>query len=114
MTDKPTRIAALEAQLADETLAARLYEIGNQVHNIATENQNNEGLASRLAGIASQIWSIASEATPPAPKVTGCATEGCAQVATAHFEPGDVGSDYCHGCYMRIRALTAAQEAGKP
>jgi hypothetical protein len=53
-------------------------------------------------------------ATPPAQKVMECATEGCEQTATVRFERGGVGSDYCRDCYMRVQALPAAQEAGKP
>lgn len=46
-----------------------------------------------------------------------CATDGCCNPATVHFERGGVGSDYCRLCYMAIQALSASlaasQEGGK-
>lgn len=42
-----------------------------------------------------------------------CATEGCEHRAFFWFERGGVGSKYCHDCYMRVQALSAAP-AGKP
>lgn len=64
------------------------------------------GVNQAAVSISNAILSIL-EATPPAPMVTECATEGCAQAATVRFERGGVGSDYCHDCYMCIQALRA-------
>lgn len=96
--------AALEAQLAERVKV--------KPQHVA---YYDDGQFHWMSGIAPRNCELyALEATPPAPKVTECATEGCEQTATVRFERGGVGSDYCHGCYMRIQTLTAAQEAEKP
>lgn len=55
---------------------------------------------------------------PLAPRA--CATEGCDEHATIHFVRGNVGSDYCGYCYLRIAsheqerlAKVAAQDKGR-
>lgn len=80
---------------------------------------------SRLAEILSALaepageagpskWSIpgstyAGATTSPASAIRVCATEGCSNLATVHFVRGEVGSDYCHSCYMRVQALAGAK-----
>ena len=47
-----------------------------------------------------------------APVVVGlhCATEGCANPATVHFERGGIGSWHCQPCYTKIQALAKGHE----
>lgn len=40
-----------------------------------------------------------------------CATEGCDNPASVHFVRGDIGSYYCHACYLKVQALTPANPA---
>jgi hypothetical protein len=37
-----------------------------------------------------------------------CATEGCGRKASVHFIRGDIGSYYCHDCYLKVQSLPAA------
>jgi hypothetical protein len=37
-----------------------------------------------------------------------CATEGCGKPASVHFIRGDIGSYYCHACYLKVQALPAS------
>lgn len=39
---------------------------------------------------------------------TDCATDNCGKTASTHFVRGDIGSYYCHDCYLRIQALPAS------
>lgn len=39
-----------------------------------------------------------------------CATEGCREMPVAHFEHGDVGSDYCSDCADRIERMRIRAE----
>lgn len=48
--------------LPDDSPRKILFEIGNQVHNIATEWQRDEDLSSRLANLRDRIWAAAREA----------------------------------------------------
>lgn len=121
------RFAALEAQLAERVVELReARRVISGTHKRAVKHDNCEkpycpicegGLfvcadcgAAEIETEQRLCTGPALEAAPPAPKVTECATEGCAQTATVRFERGGVGSDYCHDCYMRIQALTAALE----
>src|SRR5690606_13537158 len=101
---------ALEAQLAARTGAVKVKWL------IAELEQMTEIDRTHLREVASdEIKAILSAfAATPAPMATECKTEGCAHPASVRLQPCGVGSDYCHSCYMRIQALTATQEAGKP
>lgn len=121
VVDLRARIATLEAQLAewvDASIAAaaeycwQRYK-GREPMNLASPAVFTSHEHQKIEEYIRYRLSVL-EAAPPAPKVTECATEGCAQTATVRFERGGVGSDYCRDCYMRIQSLTAAQEAGKP
>lgn len=50
------------APVPDDSLAARIGELGNQIHNLGCENQGNEALASRLEELRTEAWSIARTA----------------------------------------------------
>jgi hypothetical protein len=38
---------------------------------------------------------------------TKCATEGCGNTASVHFERHGIGSNYCHDCYMKVQAVAS-------
>ena len=57
----------------DRSLQFRIGEIGNQVHNIACEHQDDEDLSERLADLRSRLWAIAQELAPPAAPAPGIA-----------------------------------------
>ena len=58
-----------EPEILDDTSPrAVVGEIGNQIHNIGCEYQENWGLSERLGEIASECWSVAQQLSPePAP-----------------------------------------------
>ena len=72
MRDKPAPQPAGEAApVGDGSLQARIGEIGNQIHNIACEHQDDEALADRLADLCCELWALAKEcAHPPQPSVS--------------------------------------------
>lgn len=78
----------------DGSLQARIGEIGNQVHNIACEHQDNEALADRLGDLRGELWEIAKEvAHPPQPSVS--ITEAAVDAAYKALPPdahGTIGS----------------------
>jgi hypothetical protein len=41
---------------------------------------------------------------------TTCASDGCENQAAVHFVRGDVGSRYCHACYVKVQALPASPD----
>ena len=56
--------------LLDETsIRAKIGEIGNQIHNLACEHQNDDALSEHLGELRSQLWALATF-TPPAAQVT--------------------------------------------
>lgn len=70
----------------DCSLSARIGELGNQLHNMSCEHQNDEHLSERLSELRGIAWSLASEvAAPPTPACT--ATDGPAS-ACVYRAPG--------------------------
>lgn len=138
MIEARARIAALEAEnarlkaeverleKADETRAQDISRLTIERDEARDRLAELGAAAPDLLDVLQQIvsdkyveklGSLKLRAQRAIARATGayeCATEGCAKTATVRFERGGVGSDYCYGCYMRIQALTAAQEAGKP
>ena len=43
-------------------LAREIGDIGNQIHNLGCEHQNDEELSARLGTIASALWSLSRQA----------------------------------------------------
>lgn len=62
----PGVTAGATGMVADDSLNARLHEVGNQIHNIACEHQSNEDMVERLGDLRAEIWAIAAmlPATP--------------------------------------------------
>ena len=88
-----------EPDILDDTSARALVgEIGNQIHNVGCEYQDNEGLSERLGEMASQCWSVAQQLSPePTPDQAewDAAIEAAAKVAKPKYpRPCD-----CEGCY---------------
>lgn len=51
---------AAEAQpIPDDSLMAQVGEIGNQLHNLGCERQNDEDLAERLGELRDRLWTLA-------------------------------------------------------
>ena len=104
----------------DNCPAARIGELGNQVHNLGCEYQNDEDLSDELGKFASSLWDLAKKAgarTDARPKwngeglpPVGCECEFQNTIGEpwyvvqiiAHFERSAVfaaGDDYPNGCY---------------
>lgn len=47
-----------EPQPEQDPIADRIMELGNQVHNLACEAQNDEALAGELADIRGRLWDL--------------------------------------------------------
>ena len=62
----PGIVEAEAVPVDDRSLQFRIGDIGNQVHNIACEHQDDEDLSERLADLRSRLWAIAQELAPPA------------------------------------------------
>lgn len=72
-------IAALtpaSAEPVDDTsLQFRIGEIGNQIHNIACEYQDDDELSERLRELRGRLWSIAAEMSHSAPVTVEAAAQ---------------------------------------
>lgn len=53
-----------EAVVRNEALRERVRELGNQIHNLGCEYQNNEKLSERLGELRSEAWNLARCTTP--------------------------------------------------
>jgi len=51
------------APLDENSLRAKIRALGDELHNVATEHQNDEALAERLGSIRSRLWSLAAMAS---------------------------------------------------
>ena len=67
----------------------------------------NIGMAKAFAA----FWAKRLSTIEPA-ATSECATEGCGQIGSEHFEAGGIGSNYCPKCAGKVRALTAASAIG--
>ena len=47
----------------DNCLAAKIGEVGNMIHNLGCENQNNEDLSDELGMLASALWDLSKHAS---------------------------------------------------
>lgn len=94
----------------DEKVTARM--IISETIRAMGENPD-EQLIGELTVFDAVAAKVRAALPTTAPKVTECATVGCSQAATVRFERLGVGSDYCYGCYMRMQAIHAVQEAGQ-
>lgn len=54
--------------LDDDSLARQIGEIGNQVHNLGCDHQNDEDLSERLATLACALWGLAQRSPKQAQK----------------------------------------------
>ena len=94
----------------DDSLAREIGEIGNQVHNLGCEHQNDEELSDQLGAIASSLWGLAGRdpakghQSQPVPE--GWVDE-MRSIAAILDDDGDE-----NGCADRIRGLLAT--APKP
>jgi hypothetical protein len=66
--------------------------------------------ASRLANdyaeaVRSALRARAEQRETPSAVVGECATDGCDNPATVHFERGGIGSSYCADCYLKVQAI---------
>lgn len=50
--------------IADDSLQALLGGIGNELHNLGCEHQNDEALRHRLGELSSRLWTIAATPAP--------------------------------------------------
>lgn len=55
-----TAISAGIEPLDDSSMRARIGALGNELHNIATEHQNDEELATALGSIVSRLWELSA------------------------------------------------------
>ena len=67
----------------------------------------NIGMAKAFAAFWAKRLSCIEPAAP-----SECATEGCGQIGSEHFEAGGIGSNYCPKCAGKVRSLTAASAIG--
>lgn len=51
--------------LDDASMQAKVSEIGNQIHNLGCEHQNDEALSDRLRELRDQLWDISKNYTKP-------------------------------------------------
>lgn len=51
--------------LDDASMQAKVSEIGNQIHNLGCEYQNDEALSDRLRELRDQLWDISKNYTKP-------------------------------------------------
>jgi len=56
---KKEKIEAKLERMEDECPAARIGSLGNQVHNLGCEYQNDEEISDELGKIASALWELA-------------------------------------------------------
>lgn len=47
--------------LDDSSLRSQIGGIGNEIHNLSCEHQNNEKLSDRLSDLSSRLWKLAQE-----------------------------------------------------
>lgn len=80
-------------------------KIASALPNVSDEYDFDPAIAECSAALAAIDAALEGGAVP---KVIDCATEGCWNPATVHFERGGVGSDHCHACYLKIQSLSGA------
>ena len=57
----PAQAAQPQVSLSSDSLQHQVREIGDMLHNLSCEHQNNEPLSTRLGELAVQAWNIAKE-----------------------------------------------------
>ena len=61
--DRPDQSTSEEHQImSDDCLSAKIGEIGNQIHNLGCDHQNDEDLSDRLSKLSIALWDLAKHA----------------------------------------------------
>ena len=84
--------------ICDDSLQSMVTELGNQIHNLGCERQDDEALASRLEELRSEAWRIAGiaptlsaqQATAQKPRPYPHAVDGMKYQETLGFEGGSL------------------------
>lgn len=96
--------------LDDASIQAKVSEIGNQIHNLGCEYQNNEDLSDRLKEIRDQLWDISKNCTKlvDVAAVRKQAFEEAAKIAdNGMLVPPDGGSPACEEIEVALRIAAA-------
>lgn len=67
LTAAPTAPAAKPEPIDDESPKRRIGELGNMLHNLSCELQDNHELADRVSTLACEAWDLGKELSPTAP-----------------------------------------------
>jgi len=97
----------------DNCPAARIGEIGNQVHNLGCDYQNDEDLSDELGQVAVTLWDIAKKAAirpveawqPEVGEVCECdwAGTGCFSAAIVKYAGSSIIIVSCGGSELMFR-----------
>lgn len=96
----------------DESLARQIGEVGNQVHNLGCEQQNNEALSDRLAELANDLWKLAKCAPTTAPQVA--VPEGWKLVPVEPTDDQFAAALHAQGDQINYDVVYAAMLAAAP
>jgi hypothetical protein len=106
--DRPDQSTSEEYQImSDDCLSAKIGEIGNQIHNLGCEHQNDEDLSDRLSTLSIALWDLAKHA-PTVPAEPDWNGEG--------LPPADIECevfDHEEKQYSRCKTLSAATMSGE-
>jgi len=106
--------------LDDNCPAARIGELGNQVHNLGCDYQNDEDLSDELGQVAVTLWDIAKKAAirpveawqPEVGEVCECdwAGTGCFSAAIVKYAGSSIIIVSCGGSELIVFVEDAAEQ----